>query len=78
MHIDYGPPVASGVTQLQYVGDVAGDDRSVFGGLARPVGIAGVVLWLYGEATSSRESKQRARSAFWAALGLYVADRIVR
>lgn len=71
MKIDYGPPGASGVKSLQYVGDDA-DYRSMnVEELAKPVGKVAFGVWVYAWVTGNRSLKT-------VALGVSVASLFVQ
>lgn len=77
MNISYGPPGASGVTQLMHVGQVELDRQPSDDllRLARPAAIAAAGIWMY--AIIAKKSKLR-RTAFAASAGFAVVGILAR
>lgn len=57
MKIDHGPPGATGVKSLQYVGDDADYKSTTLGQIAKPVGNVALGVWAYAWITGNRSLK---------------------
>jgi len=57
MKIDHGPPGATGVKSLQYVGDDADYSVTTLGQIAKPAGKLAVAVWAYAWITGNRSLK---------------------
>lgn len=71
MKIDYGPPGATGVKQLQYVGDDADYTSTGLQELAKPAGKIALGVWGYAWITKNQSLKTMA-------LGVAVASWLVQ
>lgn len=75
MEIAYGPPGATGVKQLAYVGDDADYTSTGLYGVARPASFVAAGVWVFAALTGAKTLKKQALAVSVAAFVVSVVTK---